>query len=542
MKQFSFEHLGLNEPLCQHLAQLGFDTPTPIQEQAIPIVLRGQDIIASAQTGSGKTASFLLPLLHILGEMPLKARMPRAIVMEPTRELALQVFDQFERFSNGLLKAALLVGGESMTQQEKIIKLNPDVLIVTPGRLLDLCEREKLMLIGIRYVVIDEADRMLDMGFLPDVKRIMERIPVSRQTMLFSATYNDEIKKLTSQFMLAPKIINTSRSGSTVASIEQFFVMAPDKEKRIAMRYCLAKYGVKDGIKIPTIIFCNRKTQIKTLLSSLSRHGFSVDSLHGDLQQSMRNLTVEKFKAGETHILVASDVAARGLDVEDLGLVINFDVPINAEDYVHRIGRTGRAGKSGYSVTLVEARDQKQWAAIKTLTQQVIAELVIPAELLNKAPLVKNDVEKRPAKKIKIKKQENAQLLAVEELSTEAIAVSVSALKNTVEKKRPRLIQKNKPTSDFNLVKGESFDVVAPVVETSFVKSNHHRESQYSNYYDRNVKGFGNEVPSFFKQDSYRKFLVTADTRVDVPFDNKVSFASKENITVKTNDELIHEN
>lgn len=541
MKPLSFEHLGLNERLCQHLVTLGFNAPTPIQEEAIPLVLHGQDVIASAQTGSGKTASFLLPLLHILNDIPLKARMPRAIIMEPTRELALQVFDQFTRFSDGSLKAALLVGGESMTQQERVLKTNPDVLIATPGRLLDLCEREKLMLFGIRYVVIDEADRMLDMGFLPDVKRIMEKIPLSRQTMLFSATFDDEIRKMTHQFMLAPKIVNISRAGSTVASIEQFYVMADDKQKRSIARHLIRERGMQGDTKVPTIIFCNRKTQVTTLVSSLRRHKFAADSLHGDLQQSTRNQTVERFRSGEIHILVASDVAARGLDVEDLGLVINFDVPVNAEDYVHRIGRTGRAGKSGFAFTLVEKRDQKQWKAIETLTQQDIREFIVPEDVLNVSSVVKKSQKKEKDAKPTISVDTST------ELSTdEALPSAQSETKRKRPLRAPRKITKDVATTPIDVSVQETVvELASDNATTNDSPKNahqhpkrdnrnnkpqhepkhfnraesahkHRREPNDSYNQNQQFKGFGDEAPAFFKQDSYRKFLLESESPLEL--------------------------
>ncbi len=489
MERILFEELGLSNTLCRRLSVLGFNTPTPIQEKAIPLVLQGQDIVASAQTGSGKTASFLLPLLHILGDIPLKARMPRAIIIEPTRELAQQVYEQFDRFSDGVLKAALLVGGESMTQQERVLKTNPDVLIVTPGRLLDLCEREKLMLFGIRYVVIDEADRMLDMGFLPDVTRIMEKIPLSRQTMLFSATFSDEIQNLTRQFMLAPKTIAISRAGSTVASIDQYALYVDDKQKRMATRYLLKTYGVQNELKIPSIIFCNRKTDVTTLVSSLKRHGFAADSLHGDLQQSTRNQTLERFRSSEVHVLVASDVAARGLDVVDLGLVINFNVPINAEDYVHRIGRTGRAGKAGFAFTLIEKRDQKIWKAIEALTQQSIAEIVLPQDVLSvpSKELAKTTHKKRAPQTIEKPVQEKS-----------VIEKSV-AEKPVVEKP---VVSRNVAVASYykGIERGHS------------LLSGSQSATTYKNYpsseYDRiTFKGFGDSIPAFFKQESYRAFF-----------------------------------
>lgn len=568
MKPLSFEYLGLNERLCQQLVTLGFNVPTPIQAEAIPLVLQGQDVIASAQTGSGKTASFLLPLLHILNDIPLKARMPRAIIMEPTRELALQVFEQFSRFSDGSLKAALLVGGESMTQQERILRTNPDVLIATPGRLLDLCEREKLMLFGIRYVVIDEADRMLDMGFLPDVKRIMEKIPLSRQTMLFSATFDDEIKKMTHQFMLAPKIVNISRAGSTVASIEQYFVMAADKQKRSITRHLIKKHGMQNELKIPTIIFCNRKTQVTTLVSSLRRHKFAADSLHGDLQQSTRNQTVERFRSGEIHILVASDIAARGLDVENLGLVINFDVPVNAEDYIHRIGRTGRAGKSGFAFTLVEKRDQKQWKAIETLTQQEIREDVLPEEILNAPPPAK----KAPHKTKKVEIDFNVE---------QDVDVNIASVLPDSRKRRPLRAPRKSTTASETSTPVEitslntSSETIASDVAVVIPKNAHPKNAQHnqrnrkkSNTSDRDVtrtepahadrnanqsrprhdandsflknafaKGFGDEMPAFFKQDTYRKFLTAieaANQTADIDRDEPMIAHPKKNTIVKS--------
>ncbi len=565
MKPLSFEHLGLNERLCQHLVTLGFNAPTPIQEEAIPLVLHGQDVIASAQTGSGKTASFLLPLLHILNDIPLKARMPRAIIMEPTRELALQVFDQFTRFSDGSLKAALLVGGESMTQQERVLKTNPDVLIATPGRLLDLCEREKLMLFGIRYVVIDEADRMLDMGFLPDVKRIMEKIPLSRQTMLFSATFDDEIRKMTHQFMLAPKIVNISRAGSTVASIEQYFAMADDKQKRNITRHIIATHGMQGDTKIPTIIFCNRKTQVTTLVSSLRRHKFAADSLHGDLQQSTRNQTVERFRSGEIHILVASDIAARGLDVEDLGLVINFDVPVNAEDYVHRIGRTGRAGKSGFAFTLVEKRDQKQWKAIETLTQQDIREFAVPEDVLNVPSAVKRSTQKDKNAKPAVNVDASA------ELSTEtALPSTQPETKRKRPLRAPRKIAKDGATTPVSSSVQETVVEMAsdnvPAIDSpknthqhpKHDKNNHnhpqeprhfnrepnthkHRRDQNDSYgHNQQFKGFGDEVPTFFKQDSYRKFLLESDVQLELSAENNKNRSTETHQKVKnqTPDEI----
>jgi superfamily II DNA/RNA helicase len=422
-----------------------------------------------------------------------------------------------------------------MTQQERILNSNPDVLIATPGRLLDLCERQKVMLFGIRYVVIDEADRMLDMGFLPDVKRIMEKIPLSRQTMLFSATFDDEIRKLTHQFMLAPKIVNISRAGSTVDSIEQYFVMAGDKQKRIITRHIIQTYGKNTENKVPTIIFCNRKTQVTTLVSSLRRHKFAADSLHGDLQQSTRNQTVERFRSGEIHVLVASDIAARGLDVADLGLVINFDVPVNAEDYVHRIGRTGRAGKSGFAFTLIEKRDQKQWKAIEKLTEQQIREFVVPEELFEVKQQVKNTAEKK-------------EKLDKSEVVAESLEQHVRLIPDNNKRRRPlrspRIMQKNTAVVSVDvLCENNGYDRTEVFDKTKNVKTDSYQPKNNLNtdglFLNKNkTLGFGEEPPAFFKQDSYRKFLTTDNLTSDLFIHNneEASKSHEKNNTPKQNE------
>ncbi len=372
-----FTELGLSSNLCETIASLGYHTPTPVQQQAIPYALRGQDILACAQTGTGKTAGFLLPLIEILSDSRAKARMPRAIILEPTRELAMQVLENFKAYTKSYnLKAALLVGGESLTQQEKILQQGVDVLIATPGRLLDLLERGKIILLETKYVVIDEADRMLDMGFIPDVNRLMVLLPRNRQTLLFSATLPDEIKKLVDTYLVQPKKITVTPKERTAVTIEQNYVSVGLKQKRQAVRHLLSTFGKET----PSIIFCNRKKDVSILVSSLKRHGFTVEGLHGDLTQTLRNQTLKEFKEKPVSTLVASDVAARGLDVDKLGLVINFDVPINPEDYVHRIGRTGRAGLTGKAFTLVTEKDKKLWTAVEKFIQQEITEFKIPFE------------------------------------------------------------------------------------------------------------------------------------------------------------------
>ncbi|MBM3468861.1 MAG: DEAD/DEAH box helicase [Alphaproteobacteria bacterium] len=364
-----FSDLGVSAQLEQTVNTLGYAAPTAIQEQAIPLILQGRDLFGCAQTGTGKTASFILPMIDILQDSRSKVRMPRSIVLEPTRELAAQVLESFETYGKGhTLKAALLVGGESMSDQEKQLKRGVDVLIATPGRLLDLFERGQILLADVKILVIDEADRMLDMGFIPDVDRIVALLPKMRQTLLFSATMPDEIKKLAHTYLINPKEIIIAPAVKTAATVSQHVLWVKSNKKREALRYVLSKQEIPG----PVIIFCNRKRDISILTSSLKRHNFDVGCLHGDMPQNQRNQTLEEFKNGKIMILVASDVAARGLDVDGLSLVVNFDVPINVEDYVHRIGRTGRAGNAGVAITLVTKAEEKYLMGVQNFIQQTI--------------------------------------------------------------------------------------------------------------------------------------------------------------------------
>ena len=382
-----FSDLGLSAELEQTVNKLGYDLPTPIQEQAIPQILRGRDLFGCAQTGTGKTASFILPMIDVLHGSRSKVRMPRSIVLEPTRELAAQVLESFETYGKDhKLKAALLVGGESMADQEKKLKGGVDVLIATPGRLLDLFERGQILLADVKILVIDEADRMLDMGFIPDVDRIVATLPKMRQTLLFSATMPPEIKKLSQSYLINPKEIIIAPSTRTAATVVQHIVKVEDAKKREALREILSAQE-NPG---PIIIFCNRKRDISVLTSSLKRYGYEAGSLHGDMAQSQRNKTLSEFKSGKVTVLVASDVAARGLDVDGLSLVVNFDVPMNAEDYVHRIGRTGRAGKAGVAITLVSKRDEKYLAGVQAFIQQEIPEMILKGEKQKEALSDKN--------------------------------------------------------------------------------------------------------------------------------------------------------
>lgn len=353
------------------MTDAGYTIPTPIQADAIPHALQRRDICGIAQTGTGKTASFVLPMLTLLEKGRARARMPRTLILEPTRELAAQVAENFDKYGkNHKLNVALLIGGVSFDEQDRKLERGADVLICTPGRLLDHCERGKLLMSGVEILVIDEADRMLDMGFIPDIERIAKMIPFTRQTLFFSATMPPEIQKLADRFLQNPERIEVAKPSSTAKTVTQRLVAAHNKdyEKRAALRDLIrAQEDLKNAI-----IFCNRKKDVADLFRSLERHGFSVGALHGDMDQRSRTTMLANFREGGIKLLVASDVAARGLDIPDVSHVFNFDVPIHAEDYVHRIGRTGRAGRSGQAFTIVTRNDAKYLDAIEKLITETI--------------------------------------------------------------------------------------------------------------------------------------------------------------------------
>ena len=367
----SFDTLGLNAELLRAITESGYTTPTPIQEKAIPVVLSGRDVMGIAQTGTCKTAGFTLPMIQRLSQGRAKARMPRSLILEPTRELAAQVAESFEKYGKyHKLNMALLIGGVSYEEQDIKISRGVDVLIATPGRLLDHFERGKLLMTGVQILVVDEADRMLDMGFIPDIERICKVLPFTRQTLFFSATMPPEITRLADQFLSNPERIEVAKPASTASTIEQKIVMLSStdaKLKREALRQIIRGQTVSNGI-----IFCNRKVDVDIVYKSLTKHGFSIAALHGDLPQSVRTATLDKFRAGEVQLLVASDVAARGLDIPAVSHVFNYDVPISADDYVHRIGRTGRAGRQGAAIMMAGPRDTKFVAAIESLINKTI--------------------------------------------------------------------------------------------------------------------------------------------------------------------------
>ena len=368
----SFSELGLSEKVLSAVQSAGYTTPTPIQEQAIPHVLARRDVLGIAQTGTGKTAAFVLPMLTMLESGRARARMPRTLILEPTRELAAQVEESFIKYGvNHKLNVALIIGGVSFDNQDSKLTRGVDVLIATPGRLLDHSERGRLLMSGVELLVIDEADRMLDMGFIPDIERICKLVPFTRQTLFFTATMPPEIRRITEQFLHNPVKVEVSRPATTVATTTQQLVKTGREphDKRDTLRRLLRNAANFKN----AIIFCNRKREVAQLHRSLVRHGFNAAALHGDLDQSARTAALDSFRNGTVTLLIASDVAARGLDIPDVSHVFNFDVPHHADDYVHRIGRTGRAGKTGTAITIVSPADSKSLGAIEKLIGQNIA-------------------------------------------------------------------------------------------------------------------------------------------------------------------------
>ncbi len=360
----TFADLGLSDKLLQAVETAGYSEPTPIQAEAIPAILMMKDLIGIAQTGTGKTASFVLPMIDVLDNGRRRARMPRSLILEPTRELAAQVAENFEKYgANHDLKMALLIGGVQMGDQLRALDEGVDVLIATPGRLMDLFERGKIMLNGCELLVIDEADRMLDMGFIPDIEFICSKLPATRQTMLFSATMPPVIKKLADKFLDNPKQIEVSRAASTNENIAQFKVMMTPRKKKEALRWFLRNDNVTTAI-----VFSNKKTTVRDLAKTLKKDGFKVGEIHGDMDQSSRIAELDLFKSGAINILAASDVAARGLDIKGVSHVFNYDTPWHPDDYVHRVGRTGRAGAKGRAFTFVTAEDAEAIANVEKLT------------------------------------------------------------------------------------------------------------------------------------------------------------------------------
>jgi superfamily II DNA/RNA helicase len=391
-----FEDLGLEPNILKAVHEAGYETPTPIQIAAIPEALKGRDVLGIAQTGTGKTASFTLPMIQRLAKGRAKARMPRTLVLCPTRELAAQVSENFEKYGKyHKLTMALLIGGVSFGDQDAKLTRGVDVLIATPGRLLDHFERGKLLLNGIEVMVVDEADRMLDMGFIPDIERIFKLTPMTRQTLFFSATMPPEIQRITDAFLHDAARVEVSRPATAATTITQRIIRLPsgeDELKRMTLRRLLDLEEVKNGI-----IFCNRKSTVDVVAKSLQKHGYDVRPIHGDLPQSFRTETIEKFRAGDVKFIVASDVAARGLDIPDVSHIFNYDVSFHSEDYVHRIGRTGRAGRQGTAYTLLAPADSKYYRGIlDTIRAEAIEELDLGTFFDEAKDALKERGERRP--------------------------------------------------------------------------------------------------------------------------------------------------
>ncbi len=471
----TFNELGLSPNLLSAITDAGYDTPTPIQAGAIPIALTGRDVLGIAQTGTGKTASFTLPMIERLSRGRARARMPRSLILAPTRELAAQVAENFETYSkNHKMNMALLIGGVSFEPQKKILDQGADVLIATPGRLLDHFERGGLLMTGVEILVIDEADRMLDMGFIPDIERILKLLPPRRQTLFFSATMPPEIQRLVNTFLRDPERVEVTRPAQTAETITQYILKTADnqpKTKREALRAAINRDGVKNGI-----IFCNRKRDVDIVARSLQRHGFSAAPIHGDLDQSQRTKTLAEFKSGELRLLVASDVAARGLDIPAVSHVFNVDIPRNADDYVHRIGRTGRAGMTGEAVTLVTPDDKKALAAVSKLIGGEPKELVLDGAPAAPADSDDNSAdEKKPRSRRGGRKRSSAKTEAPAEVPAEAKA---DAKAETAE---PR---KDEAAAD-------------KTARTAKPKSNRRRSKSDNDDGGPAVRGFGDHVPEF---------------------------------------------
>lgn len=396
-----FTDLNLAPKVLKAITEAGYESPTPIQAGAIPPALEGRDVLGIAQTGTGKTASFTLPMITLLSKGRARARMPRSLVLAPTRELAAQVAENFDTYTKHLkLTKALLIGGVSFKEQDALIDRGVDVLIATPGRLLDHFERGKLLLTGVQIMVVDEADRMLDMGFIPDIERIFSLTPFTRQTLFFSATMAPEIERITNTFLSNPARVEVARQATTSETIEQGVVMykasRKDREGSEKRRLLRDLIDAEGGACRNAIIFCNRKTDVDITAKSLKKYGYDAAPIHGDLDQSQRMRTLDGFRDGSLRFLVASDVAARGLDIPNVSHVFNFDVPSHAEDYVHRIGRTGRAGRQGKAMMICVPRDERNLADIERLVEKEIPRLELPNAPAPKAEEAEATSEEKP--------------------------------------------------------------------------------------------------------------------------------------------------
>ncbi|TNC50731.1 DEAD/DEAH box helicase [Rubellimicrobium rubrum] len=485
MTQFS--ELNLDPRVLQALGDAGYLTPTPIQAGAIPPALEGRDVLGIAQTGTGKTASFVLPMITLLSRGRARARMPRSLVLCPTRELAAQVAENFDKYTKYLkLSKALLIGGVSFKDQEALIDRGVDVLIATPGRLLDHFERGKLLLTGVQVMVVDEADRMLDMGFIPDIERIFGLTPFTRQTLFFSATMAPEIERITKTFLSNPEKIEVARAATTGENITQGLVMfkphrreTEASEKRAVLRALIDAEG--DSCT-NAIIFCNRKMDVDILAKSLKKYGYDAEAIHGDLDQSQRTRTLDAFREGSLRLLIASDVAARGLDIPAVSHVFNFDVPSHSEDYVHRIGRTGRAGRLGKALTICAPKDEKYLAAIEALVQRELPRVDNPLKDAP-APEVREERprrEERGERRGRSRRDDRKEVRAPEPVAVvpEAAPPVVEALPET---RREPVEQPSRPERERN------------------DRDRRSRGETRSHGQDDRIVGMGDDVPSFIR-------------------------------------------
>ncbi|MDP2697023.1 DEAD/DEAH box helicase [Thalassospira sp.] len=509
----NFADLGLSEDIVKAVTDAGYDTPTPIQQQAIPSVLMGRDILGCAQTGTGKTAGFTLPMLDILHHGRARMRMPRSIILEPTRELATQVAQNFDTYGKYMtLSKALVIGGESFVEQQKILERGADVLIATPGRLIDTFERGKLLLSDCKLLVIDEADRMLDMGFIPDIEKIVAMLPKQRQTLFFSATMPKEIRRLADKFLSNPKEITVAPPATMAATVDHRLAVIDEMDKRETLRRLIRSEQIKNAF-----VFCNRKKDVDILYKSLVKHGFNAGRMHGDLVQSERTETLDKFKSGEITLLVCSDVAARGIDVADVSHVFNFDVPFNADDYVHRTGRTGRAGRAGKAFTLAMPEDGKLVQAInKAINMEIPLTDVEGIETLELDYSGKKRRGKRPAGKSgdsarsdarptrNGKREGNRDSARANErkpATPDAAPVAVAA---PVVADKPRTApepRRNDRTNDRQAARPAQSSRPAQPARDNHTRDNHARPARRERHdYDRDdkpVTGLGDHVPAF---------------------------------------------
>ena len=507
-----FSQLGLSPTTLQAVADTGYTTATPIQEQAIPVALAGRDVLGIVQTGTGKTAAFTLPLVDRLASGRARARMPRAIVLAPTRELADQVAESFAKYAKGTrLSWVLLIGGVSMGDQVAALNKGVDVLIATPGRLLDLFERGKMLLTGVEIMVVDEADRMLDMGFIPDIERIFKLTPPRRQTLFFSATMPPEITRLTTAFLKDPTRIEVSRPAQTADTITQYLVRIPTsdpKAKRTALRALIERADVKNGI-----VFCNRKSEVDIVAKSLQRHGFDAAAIHGDLDQAHRMKTLADFRSGALKILVASDVAARGLDIPDVSHVFNYDVSHHADDYVHRIGRTGRAGRLGQAFMIVTPSDDKSLDKVLKLIKKNPEELVLDGidfAAIKDGP--RRDDKRSGGRERGGERGGRGRSRAAEaSVASSVLPANEEAAVAVEAPTRSRSRRKAKPD-----IAAEVLETVVetPVVsaQTETVRSTHADQEPHLRQSDRRgerrpeerersgVKGFGDDIPAFLRR------------------------------------------